>query len=115
MLPVPTIFAQRFVWVTDCYAIKFILSYEGSNLAVLCLQMRLMCWDVDVIHHPDTELVDADYWSRLGVDLQYDPLYVQYLTQTRQLRLVNPPPVDLPMLPENMPYYRGPRVKFPPD
>jgi len=28
-------FAQRFVWATNCYAIKFILSYEGSNPAVL--------------------------------------------------------------------------------
>ena len=74
-----------------------------------------MCWDVDVVHRPDTEPIDADYWSRLGVDLQYDPHYVQYLTQTRQLCLVNPPPADLPMLPENMPYYRGPRVKLPPD
>ena len=62
------IWAQRFVWVTDCYAVKFILSYEGTNLAVLRLQMRLMCWDVDIIHRPDVELVDADYWSRLGVE-----------------------------------------------
>ena len=107
------LFAQRFVWVTDCYAIKFILSYEGSNPAVLRLQMRLMCWDVDVVHRPDTELVDADYWSRLGVNLQYDPLYVQYLTMTRQLRHAHPPATDLPMLPENMPYFRGPRVKLP--
>ena len=75
-----------------------------------------MCWNVDVVHRPDTELLDADYWSRLGVDLQYDPLYVQYLAQTRQLCHANPPPVDLPnMLPKNMPYYRGPRVKLPPD
>ena len=36
------LFDQRFVWVTGCYAIKFILSYKGSNPAVLCLQMRLM-------------------------------------------------------------------------
>jgi hypothetical protein len=36
------VFGQRFVWVTDCYAIKFILSYEGSKPAILCLQMRLM-------------------------------------------------------------------------
>jgi hypothetical protein len=39
------VFGQRFVWVTDCYAIKFILSYIGSNTAILRLQMRLMCWD----------------------------------------------------------------------
>ena len=42
------LFGQRFVWVTDCYAIKFILSYEGGNSAILRLQMRLMCWDVDM-------------------------------------------------------------------
>jgi len=53
------LFGQRFVWVTNCYAIKFILSYEGGNLAILRLQMRLMCWDVDIVHRPDTELVDA--------------------------------------------------------
>jgi hypothetical protein len=55
------VFGQQFVWVTNCYAIKFLLSYEGSNPAILCLQMRLMCWDVDIIHRPDSELVDADY------------------------------------------------------
>ncbi len=27
----------RFVWVTDCYAVKFILSYDGAKQAVLCL------------------------------------------------------------------------------
>ena len=69
------VFGQRFVWVTDCYAIKFILSYEGGNPAILRLQMRLMCWDVDIVHRPDTELVDADYWSRLGVDIDFDPLF----------------------------------------
>ena len=35
-------FGSRFVWVTDCYAVKFILTYDGSNPAVLRLQMRLM-------------------------------------------------------------------------
>ena len=104
------LFAQRFVWVTDCYAIKFILSYEGSNPAVLRLQMRLMCWDVDIVHRPDYELGDADYLSRLNVDMEYDPLYYQYLQRTYQLRTLHPAPLDLPMLPENMPYYRGPKV-----
>ncbi len=57
------VFGQRFVWVTDCYAVKFLLSYEGGNPAILCLQMRLMCWDVDIVHRPDYKLVDANYWS----------------------------------------------------
>ncbi len=73
---------QRFVWVTDCYAIKFILSYGGGNPAILHLQMRLMCWDVDIVHRPDSELIDANYWSRLGADINFDPLFRKYLQLT---------------------------------
>jgi len=107
------LFGQRFVWVTDCYAIKFILSYEGGNLAILRLQMRLMCWDVDIVHRPDTELVDAHYWSRLGVDLDFDPLLRGYLAYALARHHSSPPPTDLLMHPENMPYYRGPRIQDP--
>ena len=78
---------------------SYLMRAPTRQYSVFRLQMRLMCWDVDVVHHPDTKLVDSDYWSRLGVNLQYDHLYVQYLTQTRQLRHANPPTMDLPMLP----------------
>jgi hypothetical protein len=47
------VFGQRFVCVTGCYAIKFIPSYKGGNPAILRLQMRLMCWDVDIVYRPD--------------------------------------------------------------
>jgi hypothetical protein len=107
------VFGQRFVWVTDCYAIKFILLYKGGNPAILRLQMRLMCWDVDIVHQPDVELIDADYWSRLGADLNFDPLYRKYLELTCQTRQSNPTPTDLPMRLENMPYYHGPRIQKP--
>ncbi len=100
----------QFVWVTDCYAIKFILSYDGANHAILRLQMRLMGWDVDIVHRNDHYITDADYWSRLGADLCFDPLFKTYLDITRTLRTENPPPTSFPMKPENMPYYRGPRV-----
>ena len=105
------VFGQRFVWVTNCYAAKFILSYDGGNPAILRLQMRLMCWDVDIVHRPDTELVDADFWSRLGTDIEFDPLFRDYLLYVKDLRKSHPAPTDLPMRPENMPYYRGPRVQ----
>jgi hypothetical protein len=29
------LFGQKFVWVTDCYAAKFILSFDGANPAIL--------------------------------------------------------------------------------
>jgi hypothetical protein len=73
------IFDQSFVWITDCHAIKFILFYEGGNPAILHLQMRLMCWDVDIVYQPDTELIN---WSRLDVDLDFDPLFCEYLNLT---------------------------------
>jgi hypothetical protein len=69
------LFGTRFVWVTDCYAIRFILSYDGNNLAVLRLQMQLLCWDMDIVHRNDLYITDADYWSRLCEDICYDPLF----------------------------------------
>ncbi len=77
--------------------------------------MRLMCWDVDIVHRPDTELVNADYWSHLGIDLDFDPLLRGYLVYALARRQSNSPPTDLPMRPENMPYYRGPRFQDPSD
>jgi hypothetical protein len=102
------VFGQRFVWVTDCYAIKFILSYEGGNHAILRLQMRLMCWDVDIVHRSDHKLIDADYWSRLGVDLYFDPLFRKYLDLTNNMRKPKPSPTDLPMCQKTCPTTAGP-------
>jgi hypothetical protein len=102
---------QRFVWVTDCYTVKFLLSYEGGNPAILCLQMRLMCWDVNIIHRPDSHLVGADYWSRLGADIDFDLLFGDYLQYTMELRKLHAMPTDLPMRQENMPYYQGPLIQ----
>jgi hypothetical protein len=104
------LFGQQFVWVTNCYAIKFIFSYDGANHAILRLQMRLMGWDVNIIHRNDHCITDADYWSPLGADLCFDPLFKTYLDIMRMLRIKNPPPTLFPMKPKNMPHYRGPQV-----
>ena len=80
------LFGTRFVWVADCYAIRFILSYDGNNPAVLRLQMRLMCWDMDIVHRNDIYLAGADYWSRLGEDICYDPLFDRNTTMGADMR-----------------------------
>ena len=72
-----------------------------------------MFWDVDIVRRPDTELVDADYWSHLDVDLNFDPLYHKYLQLTHHMRKSKPAPTDIPMRQENMPYFRGPRIQKP--
>lgn len=104
-------FGQPFVWATDCYAVKFILTYAGGNPAILRLQMRLMCWAMEIVHRADIFNVDADYWSRVGEDLCYDPMLRRYAELTSSLCSTYPPASDLPVQPENMPYYRGPRIR----
>jgi hypothetical protein len=76
--------------------------------------MRLMCWDVNIVHQNDHYIADANYWSQLSKDLCFDPLFKAYLDLTRSLCLENPPSSALPMQLENMPYYRGPRIATPP-
>jgi hypothetical protein len=56
-------FGQRFTWVTNCYAIKFILSYDEHNPSILWLQMQFLCWEMDIEHRNDHFLTNADYWS----------------------------------------------------
>ncbi len=104
------LFGTQFVWATDCYAVRFILSYDGNNPAVLRLQMRLMCWDIDIVHQNDTHLTNADYWSCLGKDICFNPHFREYLQFDSSLRAEFPAPTALPMLPQNMPYYHGPRI-----
>ena len=99
--------------MTDCYAVKFILSYDGSNPVILRLQMRLMCWDVDIIHRANEFLVDADYWSQLNANICYDPTFRKYLRFVSSFCASHPPPTDLPMQPANMPYYWGPCIRHP--
>ncbi len=99
-----------FVWVNDCYAIKFLLPYEGANQAILHLQMQLMGWDVDIVHRTNNYLVDANYWSQLDSDLCYGPLFKQYLHLVAELQKKHPPPMELQMQVEHTPYYCGPRI-----
>ncbi len=100
---------------TDCYVIRFILSYDGANHAILCLQMRLMCWDVNIVHQNVHYITDADYWVCLGANLCIDPLFKTYLDLNWSLRLKCPAPSSFPMKPKNMLNYRGPRIMPPTD
>ncbi len=46
--------------------------------------------------------------------LDFNPLLRGYLEYALEPCNSNPPPTDLPMRPDNMPYYRGPRFQEPP-
>ena len=103
-------FGMQFTWLTDCYALRFILSYDGNkNPAVLRLQMRLMCWNMTIVHRPGTMMVHPDYLSRLGADLCFDPMLRDYLDKIHALKQANPPVKELPIKRCNMPGYRKKR------
>ena len=108
-------FGQRFTWTTDCHTIKFILSYDGRNPAILRLQMRFMCWDMDIKHRNDIHLADADYFSWLGSDLCYDRLLRNYIERIHALKRDHPCPSTLPIEPQYMPYYHKPTFPNVPD
>ena len=99
-----------FTWATDGFGLKFILSYNGNNPAVLRPQMRCMCWDMDIVHRTNDFFVDADYLSRLGVDLCFNPLLRHYIQRDVSIRAKNPVPETFPVLAENMPVACGPRL-----
>jgi hypothetical protein len=97
-------FGQRFIWVTDCYALTFILSYDGRNPAILRLQMRFMCWDMVIKHWNDVCSTNANYFSRLGTDLCFDHLLKEYVQQDNSICHRSPAPTGLPIAPMNQPY-----------
>jgi hypothetical protein len=103
-------YGRRFVWVMDCYAMKFILSYDGANQAILRLQMHLIGWDVDILHCRNDHLEDAKYWSCFDCDLCYDPSFLSYLHLVELFRQTHPAPTKIPIDTEHMPYYQGPCV-----
>jgi hypothetical protein len=100
----------RFSAITDCYALPFILSYDGPNPVILRLQMRLMLWAMDLYHRSGKYLFRPDYLSRMGADLHFCELSRLYLNKTINLRQLYPP-VTGRMEPKNMPNYRAPKVK----
>ena len=50
-----------FTWGTDYFGLKFILSYDGTNLEIMRLQMCLMCWKMAIVHRNNNFLIDDDY------------------------------------------------------
>ncbi len=106
-------FGQRFVWVTDCYALKFILSYDGRNPAILRLQMHFMWWDMIIEHRNNVCITDADYFFWLGADLCFDPLLKDYVQHIQSIKRRSPAPTELPIAPEHQPYFHGPRLNLP--
>ena len=103
------IWGLQFTWITDCYALRFIMSYSGNNPVILRLQMRFMTWDMTIVHKPGSLMSSPDYFSRLGADLCFDPYMKEYLEKVHVFKTRSPAVSGLPILPENLPGYRKKR------
>ena len=103
---------SRFTNISDCYSMKFVLTYEGNNSVILRLQMRLMLWPIDIVHRTRDFNVDSDYMSKLALDTRFDPLLQKYLLTAGEFRQKFPPPSG-EMTPDMLPGYRKPRASKP--
>jgi hypothetical protein len=103
------LWGQRFTAISDCYGLKFIMSYDKNNPVILRLQMRLMLWDFTIQHRVNAMMHDADFFSRLGADTTIDPLLQTHIGYASSMAKRYPAPVG-EMIPETMPGYRGQRT-----
>ena len=106
----PKLWGIRFTGLTDCYALRFILTYDGPNPVILRIQMRFQLWAMDLYHRAGTSMITPDYWSRLEADMCFDELTRTYLNKTVGFK-EHYSPVSGTMLAENMPGYREPRIR----
>jgi hypothetical protein len=70
----------------------------------------MLGYDFTIANRTGVMLEDANYFSRLGEDIQFDPLLKDYLSIAREAYLNSPPSID-PLGDQNMPERRSKRAK----
>ncbi len=99
--------------MTNCYALKFILSYDGQKPPILHLQMQFMGRDKIIEHRNEVCLTVSNYFSWLGADLCFDPLLKDYIQDIDAIWHCSPMPTKLPNAPEHQPYFCSLRINMP--
>ena len=101
---------MRNTWITGQYTLIYLMNYNGNNGAICHLQMRIMMMHMDVVHRNDEFVIKADYGSRKGGDLWYDPLIRNHNAFAATLRKRFAPPKGA-VEKCNMPGARWPKNK----
>lgn len=79
------LWGRTFTLLTDCRALKWLMTYDGNNHAVRRLQLEMLGYWFTIVNRPQRMLEDANYFSRLAANIHIDPLLKDYLTIARQL------------------------------
>jgi hypothetical protein len=64
-------------------------------------------------HRNDVCLTNANYLSRLDMNLCLDPLLKDYVQHIQSIKHRSPAPTELLIVPEHQPYFCGPRLNLP--
>ena len=69
------LWGKEFTWLTDCWGLHWILSYDGPNHTIHCWLIEFSTFSFHVFHHHAHLMIEGDTLSHLH---QPDPLCVQY-------------------------------------
>jgi hypothetical protein len=78
------------------------MDYKGHNYAAQQSQSEMLGYWFSITGHPHQMQEDANYFSRLGKDIQFSPLLKDYLSFARQAYF-NGPPSSNQLNDQNMP------------
>ena len=99
------LWGKEFTILTDCRALIWLLSYEGTNAAVRRLQFEILGYWFTVHHRSASMNGDADALSRLALDFTIDPSLKNYYKLASDLERQHPC-VNGPVQPDNLPGFR---------
>ena len=86
------LWGAEFTLITDCHAMLWIMTYNGSNHAIKRLQLELSGYFFTIVHRPGRMMEDANYLSRLNANSTINPLLKDYINQSSSLLKESTPP-----------------------
>lgn len=99
------LWGREFTVVTDCRALIWLLTYEGTNAAVRRLQFEILGFWFTIHHRVEALNGNCDSVSQLGLDFEFNPVLLDYYRLAFDLKSKFPC-VNGPIAPNNLPGYR---------
>ena len=96
------LWGRTFTLITDCRALLRLMKYSGSNYAVRRLLLEISGYWFTIVNRPARMLMDADFFSCLGEDMNINPLLTEYMSYSQKLKKQNRPS-DGDITKDNMP------------
>jgi hypothetical protein len=99
------LWGKEFTVLTNCRALVWLLSYEGTNAAVCRLQFKILGYWFTICHQSAAANADTNGLSRLALDFTIDPALHEYYNIASTLKSKFPC-VTGDIQPDNLPGFR---------